>query len=116
MGQAEMISLSEVRARKLWAALRQQLHDRFDQWLDHLEAQLPEPETTLAQITETGWDLCQELTGGLTETLVDRREMGTRNSISSPTCQGVGRRRRGWLGCTASSGALRPHSLRSPPL
>jgi len=45
MGQAEIISLSEVRASKQWASLRQQLHDRFDQWLDRLEAQLPEPET-----------------------------------------------------------------------
>jgi len=43
MGQAEIISLSEVRASKQWAALRHQLHDRFDQWLDRLEAQLPEP-------------------------------------------------------------------------
>jgi hypothetical protein len=71
MGQAEVISLSEVRASKQWAALRQPLHDRFDPWLDRLETPLPEPETTLVQITETVWDLRQELTGGLTETLVD---------------------------------------------
>jgi len=38
-----------VRASKQWASLRQQLHDHFDQWLDDLQAQLPEPETTLAQ-------------------------------------------------------------------
>jgi hypothetical protein len=44
MGQAEVISLSEVRATKQWASLRHQLHERFDQWLDRLEAQLPEPE------------------------------------------------------------------------
>jgi len=73
MGQAEVISLSEVRASKQWASLRHQLHDRFDQWLDRLEAPLPEPETTLAHVTETVWDLRQELTGGLTETLIDQR-------------------------------------------
>jgi hypothetical protein len=55
MGQAEVISLDEVRASKQWASLRQQLHDYFDLWLDRLQAQLPEPETTLAQITETVW-------------------------------------------------------------
>ena len=88
MGQAEIISLSEVRARKQWAALRQQLHDRFDQWLDHLEAQLPEPETTLAHVTETVWDLRQELTGGLTETLVDHAHQIelTRKELVCATC------------------------------
>jgi hypothetical protein len=88
MGQAEVISLSEVRARKQWASLRHQLHDRFDQWLDRLEAQLPEPETTLAQVTETVWALRQELTGGLTETLVDHAHQVelTRKELVCATC------------------------------
>ena len=34
MGCAEVISLDEVRARKQWTTLRQQLHERFDQWID----------------------------------------------------------------------------------
>ena len=46
MGHAEVISLPEVRASKRWASLRGQLHDYFDQWLDDLQTQLPEPETT----------------------------------------------------------------------
>jgi hypothetical protein len=46
MGAAEVISFEEVRARKQWDALRHQLHDRFDQWLDGLQEQLPEPEPT----------------------------------------------------------------------
>src|SRR5438093_6671300 len=66
MGAAEVISFEEVRARKQWDALRGQLHTRFDQWLDGLEAQLQEPAPTLAQVTETLWQLRQELTGGLT--------------------------------------------------
>jgi hypothetical protein len=88
MGQAEVISLSEVRASKQWASLRHQLHDRFDQWLDRLEAQLPEPETTLAQVTETVWALRQELTGGLTETLVDHAHQVelTRKELVCATC------------------------------
>ena len=51
MGAAEVISFEEVRARKQWDALRGQLHTRFDQWLDALEAQLPEPALSLAQVT-----------------------------------------------------------------
>src|SRR5262245_35639998 len=69
MGAAEVISFEEVRARKQWDALRGQLHTRFDQWLDGLEAQLQEPAPTLAQVTETVWNLRQELTGGLPETI-----------------------------------------------
>src|SRR5438105_2870402 len=65
MGYAEIISLPEVRARKQWDLLRQQLHSRFDQWLDGLEEQLPEPESTLAEVTEAVWNLRQDLTGGL---------------------------------------------------
>jgi hypothetical protein len=30
MGAAEMIAFAEVRARKQWDTLRQQLHERFD--------------------------------------------------------------------------------------
>ena len=53
MGCAEVISLSEVRARKQWDGLRQELHARFDQWLDDLEARLPEPEVTLSEVSDS---------------------------------------------------------------
>ena len=46
MGYAEVISLSDVRASKQWDFLREQLHSRFDQWLDGLQEQLPEPAST----------------------------------------------------------------------
>jgi hypothetical protein len=70
MGAAELISLDEVRARKQWESLRQQLHACFDQWLDRLEEQLPESEPTLAAVTKTVWNLRQALTGSLTETII----------------------------------------------
>jgi len=39
-----------VRASKQWAILRQQLHERFDQWIDTLEQQcrqqFPESDKT----------------------------------------------------------------------
>ena len=37
MGLAEVISLSEVRASSQWQRLRDDLHIRFDQWLDRLQ-------------------------------------------------------------------------------
>src|SRR5437867_4032488 len=88
MGAAEVISFEEVRARKQWDALRHQLHDRFDQWLDGLEAQLQEPEPTLTQVTETVWNLRHALTGGLTETIVahTHRNEYTRKQVKCPQC------------------------------
>jgi hypothetical protein len=88
MGTAEVISFEEVRARKQWDALRGQLHTRFDQWLDGLEAQLREPAPTLAQVTETVWNLRQELTGGLTETIVEHAHRGEATWLCRKFCSG----------------------------
>jgi hypothetical protein len=91
VGCPEIISLPEVRARKQWEALRQQLHQRFDQWLDTLEQQWPEPPCTLPEVTATVWDLRQQLTGGITETIVahvHRREHD-RTQGHCPRCEGV---------------------------
>jgi len=89
MGCAEVISLSEVRARKQWDGLRQELHTRFDQWLDDLEARLPEPETTLAAVSDLVWQLRQDLTGGLTETLLTHAYAGeqSRRQAPCPQCE-----------------------------
>jgi len=88
MGAAEVISFEEVRARKQWDALRGQLHTRFDQWLDALEAQLQEPAPSLSQVTETVWNLRQALTGGLTEAIVEHAHRGehTRQQSRCPQC------------------------------
>ena len=76
MGLAEVISLSEVRASSQWQRLRDDLHMRFDQWLDRLQEQLPNPQTSLAEVTEAVWQLRQELTGGLSETIVAHAHSG----------------------------------------
>ena len=70
MGCAELISLDMVRTRKHWTTLRQRLHERFDRWLDQLEAALPEGEPTLGQVSEPIGALRQQLTGGIAETIV----------------------------------------------
>jgi hypothetical protein len=95
VGCAEIISLPEVRARKQWDALRQQLHARFDQWLDTLEQQWPEPPATLPEVTAMVWAARQQLTGGITETIVAQVHHGEhdRTQVSCPQCAGVLRAR-----------------------
>lgn len=90
MGYPEVISLPEVRASKQWEALRQQLHVRFDQWLDTLEQQWHEPPSTLAEVTATVWDLRQQLTGGIPETIVTHvhRSEHDRTQAHCPQCDG----------------------------
>jgi hypothetical protein len=91
MGAAEVISIEEVRARKQWSSLRQQLHARFDQWLDTLEQVWHEPPATLSEVTTTVWDLRQQLTGGITETIVTHTHAGERQrrQASCPRCTRV---------------------------
>jgi len=89
MGSAQVISLSEVRASHQWQGLRAQLHARFDQWLDRLQEQWPDPQTPLAEITEAVWNLRQELTGGLSETIVEHgyHDELTRRVTRCPQCR-----------------------------
>jgi hypothetical protein len=91
VGCAEVISLDEVRARTHWTALRQRLHERFDRWLDQLEAALPEVAPTLGQVSETIWALRQQLTGGVAETIVHHThpEEPHRPYRPCPTCARV---------------------------
>jgi hypothetical protein len=89
MGCAEIISLSEVRARTQWDRLREQLHARFAQWLERLEEQLSTPESPLAEVTEAIWNLRQDLTGGLSETILAHAHRGerTRTQAQCPQCE-----------------------------
>ena len=52
MGAAEVSAFEEVRARKQWDSLRQQLHARFDQWLDSLEPQWHESPSTFTEVPD----------------------------------------------------------------
>jgi hypothetical protein len=88
MGCAEVISLSEVRASTQWQRLRHALHARFDQWLDRFEEPLPDPKASLAEVTEAVWKLRQDLTGSLSETIVEQAHVGerTRQYAYCPQC------------------------------
>ena len=88
MEAAEVIAFEDVRARKQWATLRHQLHERFDQWLDTLETQWHEPLATLPEVTATVWALRQQLTGGITETIVQQahEDERQRTQVCCPKC------------------------------
>lgn len=76
---AEVIALDDVRASQQRQVIRQQLHERFDHWLDELETQLPESKPTLAQVSETIWKLRQELTAGVAQTIVEQTHQAERD-------------------------------------
>ncbi len=85
---AEVIVLDDVRASHQRQVLRQQLHDRFDRWLDDLETQLPEADPTVAQVSETIWALRQALTAGVAQTIVEHThpEERDREYLKCATC------------------------------
>ena len=85
---AEVIVLDDVRASHQRRVLRQQLHERFDRWLDELETQLPEAEPTVAQVSETIWALRQALTAGVAQTIVEQthQEERDREYLNCATC------------------------------
>jgi hypothetical protein len=91
MGCAEVIACDEVRARKQWSTLRHQLHERFDQWLDTLEHVWHEPPAKVSEMTATVWDLRQQRTGGITETIVAHAHEGERQRTQArcPRCPRV---------------------------
>ena len=86
---AKVIALDDVRASQKHQALRQQLHERFDQWLDALERQLPAAELTLHQVSETIWGLRQPLTASVAQTIVEHRHQAEhrRTSLHCATCE-----------------------------
>ena len=86
---AEVIALDEVRASHQRQAWRHQLHERFDQWLDEVEAQLPDLEPTLAQVSETIWTLRQSLTASVAQTMIEQRHQAERErqAVRCDTCQ-----------------------------
>jgi hypothetical protein len=94
---AEVIALDDVRASQQRQALRHQLHERFDHWLDELERQLPEAELTLTRLSETIWRLRQPLTASVARTIVEHhhQEEQRRTHLHCATCERLLRARPG---------------------
>jgi len=69
---AAVISLEEARQARAQAETRRQLHECFDRWLDAVEERVPEKTPTLEELTQEVFALRQELTGMITEVLIER--------------------------------------------
>jgi hypothetical protein len=114
MGAAEVIAFAEVRARKQWDTLRQQLHARFDHWLDTLEQQWHEPPSPLMEVPATVLALRPQLTGALPETIVAHVHRGEhdRQQLPCPRCGEVLQARE--LGCRTVETMVGPIQIERP--
>ena len=90
MGAAAIMSLAEVRERKQRAEFRRQLHERVDHWCDALEEKVTEPKPTFEHLTWAVWELRQELTGSVTEALLEHRWRAEQERTIAP-CPRCGR-------------------------
>jgi hypothetical protein len=88
MGHAAVLSLEDLREVKSRAEYRQQLHDRFDQWVERVEEEMQEPKPTLAQVTGMVFHLWQELTQSVIEGLLESRYAAEQEgeTICCPSC------------------------------
>ena len=88
MGSGAIVSLEEFKQAHIQVEARRQLHERFDQWLDTLEEKMPEEKPTLEQLNQAGFELRQELTSTITETLVEQthREGLSQETMACPHC------------------------------
>lgn len=86
--EAAIISLAEVRQARFRVEGRQQLHERFDRWLDALEERVPQETPTLEQLTQAVFAMRQELTGTITKGLLEQthREALNQQTMSCPGC------------------------------
>jgi len=81
MASAAILSLEEFRDGQRRTEVRQRLHDRFDAWLNQLEARMEDRTPTLEALTQAVFALRQELTQAVTEGLVEQRIGGCWSSI-----------------------------------
>jgi Uncharacterised protein family (UPF0236) len=73
MAMAAVISFEESRQAFAKSHARQELHAYLDDWLDRVEAHMPEDIPSLEELTQAVCALRQELTGQITEALVAQR-------------------------------------------
>jgi hypothetical protein len=69
---AAVRSFEETRQAFAKPRARQQLHAQLDRWLDELEAHMPEDSPSLEELTQAVFAMRQELTGKITEALVEQ--------------------------------------------
>jgi hypothetical protein len=88
MASAAVLLLEEFRDAQRRTEVRQRLHDRFDHWLERVEAYVKEPTPTLEELTAAVLALRQELTQAVTEGLVEQahRPALAQRTAACPQC------------------------------
>jgi hypothetical protein len=88
MATAAVLSFEEARQTLAKTRARQQLHEHLDRWLDRLEAHMPDDMPSLEDLTQAVFGLRQELTGRITEALVEQSHARTlqQRTLRCPNC------------------------------
>jgi hypothetical protein len=88
MATAAILSLEAFRDTQRRTAVRQRLHDRFDAWLNQLEARMEDRPPTLAELTQAVFALRQELTQAVTEGLLEQAHRAAleQRTAACPQC------------------------------
>jgi len=88
MGHAKVISLEEFRQARVRAEVRQRLHERIDRWLDTVEGRVKGDSPTLERLTQEVFAMRHELTGIVTEALVEQShgEAVEQQTMPCPHC------------------------------
>jgi hypothetical protein len=89
MATAAIIPFEETRQAFAKTRARQQLHAYLDRWLDGLEANMPDAPPSLEELTQAVFAMRQELTGKITEALVEQRHerLLHQRTLLCPHCQ-----------------------------
>ena len=91
MTTAAVISFEEARQALAKTQARQQLHEHLDRWLQTLEAHVPNDSPSLEELTQAVFGLRQELTGRITEALVEQSRMALlqQRTMRCPDCDRI---------------------------
>jgi hypothetical protein len=89
MAMAAVISCEDTRQAFAKPHARQELHAYLDDWLERVEAHMPEDIPSLEELTHAVLALRQELTGQITEALVAQRHgpLLHQRTLPCPHCQ-----------------------------
>jgi hypothetical protein len=89
MAAAAVISFEETRQSFAKTRARQQLHAYLDGWLDRLETNMPDDTPSLEALTQTVFAMRQELTGRITQSLVEQQHARVlhQRTMPCPHCQ-----------------------------
>jgi hypothetical protein len=91
LATAAILSCEETRQAFAETRGRQQLHAQLDRWLDGLEAPMSEDTPSLEELTQAVFALRPELTGQITEALVEQRHgpLLHQRTRPCPQCQRI---------------------------